>query len=42
MIKAMSPQKESYGNIVSVKQALEKFDNKVCLLDTETTWTRKK
>ncbi len=38
MIKAMSPQKkESYGNIVSVKQALEKFDNKVCLLDTETT-----
>lgn len=38
MIKAMTPKKkEVYGNIVSVRQALEKFDNKVCLLDTETT-----
>lgn len=38
MIKAMTPQKkEVYGNVVSVRQALEKFDNKVCLLDTETT-----
>lgn len=38
MIKAMTPKKkEVYGNVVSVRQALEKFDNKVCLLDTETT-----
>ena len=37
MIKGVNKKTVKYGNCISVKSVLEKFENRICLLDTETT-----